>query len=105
MLSAFIPTWATRVVVYLTPINMRSSATLLRRICEDEIGISPDGSTLFIFTNKSRDSLAMYSVDHTGDQVLMKKLDKGAFLLPARPADGAKFVSMSPKMVPRLFRA
>lgn len=47
----------------------------------------------------------MYSVGDGGDQVLMKKLDRGVFLLPAPPADGRKFVTMSPKMVSRLFRS
>jgi len=40
-----------------------------------------------------------------GDETIMKKLDKGAFLLPAPDAEGAPFVTLRPSMLPRLFRS
>ena len=104
VLQALLPTHATRVVVYLNPINVRWGPTKLRELCSDTIGIEPDASTAFLFTNKARDSLLMYVVDEDGDQTLVKKLDKGAFLLPAPEQEGAEFVIMKPRMLSRLFR-
>ena len=82
---------------------MRSSLDKLRAICSDTIGIEPDRWTAFLFTNKSRDCLLVYSMDDSGDQTVMKKLDKGAFLLPA-PDSQQPFVTMKPSALSRLFR-
>lgn len=46
----------------------------------------------------------LYFIDFDGEQTLMKRLDRGAFLLPAPAADGAPFVVLRPSMLPRLFR-
>jgi hypothetical protein len=46
----------------------------------------------------------MYFEDESGDQTLTKKLEKGAFLLPAPDREGADFVIMQPSILPRLFR-
>lgn len=105
MLDAFFPPSATRIVIYLKPVSMRWGETKLRAFCRDELGLEPDPFTAFLFTNKARDCLLLYSADSTGDQVLIKKLEKGAFLLPAAPPDGAPFVTMTYKMLPRLFRS
>ncbi len=101
MLQAFLPTPATRVVVYLKPINLRWGPAKLRELCVETIGIEPDNRTAFLFTNKSRDCLLMFFADES----MLKKLDKGAFLLPAPDSDGAEFVTMKASMLPRLFRA
>jgi hypothetical protein len=47
----------------------------------------------------------MYSLDDYDGQILMKKLTKGAFLLPAASDDGAPYVIMKPKMIGKLFRS
>ena len=57
-----------------------------------------------MFTNRARDCLLMYFEDESGDQTLTKKLEKGAFLLPAPDREGADFVIMKPSILPRLFR-
>lgn len=105
MLARFLPVHVTRVIAYLRPINPRWGDVKLRAFCKETIGMAPDGSTAFLFTNKSQDCLILFSDALGGDQVLMKKLAKGAFLLPAPPAEGGEFVTMSPKMLPRLFRS
>jgi hypothetical protein len=105
MLDLFIPAYATRVVVYLHPINMRWGAPKLRAFCMDTVGIEPDYSTAFIFTNKARDCLLMYSLDDAEGQILMKKLNKGAFLLPAPSNDATPYVIMKPTMLRKLFRS
>jgi hypothetical protein len=105
MLQAFLPASATRVVVYLKPVNMRLTPKKLRALCTETIGIEPDSRTAFLFTNKSQDFLLMFFEDETGDQSLIKKLNKGAFLLPAADRDGAEYVIMKPAILPRLFRS
>ena len=105
MLEAILPQSATRVVVYLNPINIRWGAQKLRTLCREVLQIEPDAFTCFLFVNRSRDTLLLYSVGSDGDQTLLKKLDKGAFLLPAPRADGAPVAVLRPSMLPRLFRS
>jgi len=105
LLQAFLPASATRVVVYLKPVNMRLGPAKLRELCIETMGIEPDARTAFLFTSKSRDSLLMYFEDESGDQTLLKELEKGAFLLPAPKTEGAEFVIMRPKVLSRLFRS
>ncbi|MEY4582272.1 MAG: Orf2 like protein [Pseudomonadota bacterium] len=105
MLDLFIPAFATRVVVYLHPINVRWGATKLRAFCTETLGIEPDYSTAFVFANKARDCLLMYSLDHADGQIVLKKLERGAFLLPAAPNEDTPYVILGPKMISRLFRS
>ena len=104
MLEAFLPASATRVVVYLEPISMRSGPERLRKLCTESIGLEPDSFTAFVFTNKARDCLLLFSTPRSGDQVLVKKLEKGAFLLPAPEGSGTPFVIMRSSVLARLFR-
>jgi hypothetical protein len=104
MLEAFLPKSATRVVVYLEPINVRWGVEKLGAFCREVVGIEPNNATCFLFVNSRRDTLLLYFVDRTGEQTLTKKLDKGSFLLPARDEDGAPFVTLRPTMLSRLFR-
>ena len=90
--------------VYLKPINVRLGPAKLRELCVETLGVEPDTRTAFVFTNKARDCLLMYFADESGDQTLVKKLEKGAFLLPVPDREGAELVTMKPKMLSRLFR-
>ncbi len=56
----------------------------------------PDSRTCFLFVNARRDTLLLYFVDNDGDQTLLKRADKGSFLLPAPDAAGAQFVRGGP---------
>jgi hypothetical protein len=105
MLEALLPPSATRVVVYLDPINVRWGAKKLGTFCREIVRVEPDAFTCFLFVNRSRDALLMYFVGSDGEQTLLKKLDKGAFLLPAPRADGAPVAILRPSMLSRLFRS
>ncbi len=94
-----------RVVVYLQPISMRWGPTKLRALCRDEIGIEPDSATAFLFVNKGHDSLMLYSTDPSGDRTLTKKIEKGAFMMPAPGPDGESFIIMRPSILSRMFRS
>ena len=104
MLEAFVPKSATRVVVYLQPINVRWGAKKLGTFCREVVRVEPDERTCFLFVNGRRDTLLLYFVCGDGEQTLMKKLDKGSFLLPAPDTDSSGFVVLRPSMLPRLFR-
>jgi hypothetical protein len=105
MLKHLMPANLKRVVVYLQPISMRWGATKLRSLCRDELAIEPDSSTAFLFVNKNHDCLLLYSTDSDGDRTLTKKIEKGAFLVPAPGPDGSPFVVMRPSVLSRMFRS
>jgi IS66 Orf2 like protein len=105
MIKQLMPANLKRVVVYLQPISMRWGTTKLRALCEEELGIEPDSTTAFLFVNKSHDSLLLYSMDPDGDRTLMKKIEKGAFMMPAPGPDGASFIIMRPAILSRMFRS
>lgn len=84
---------------------MRLGPDRLRNLCTESNGIEPDPLTAFLFTNRARDCLLLYSVSGTGDQTLMKKLDKGTFPLPTPDKSGRPFVTMRANMLARLFRS
>ena len=50
VLQGLIPARATRVVVYLKPINMRLGCPKLHELCCETLGVEPDASTMFLFT-------------------------------------------------------
>ncbi len=104
MLEPFLPKTATRVVVYLEPINVRWGVQKLGAFCRGVVGVEPDAATCFLFVNSRRDTLLLYFEDPSGEQTVKKKLDKGAFLLPVRAEDGAPFAILHPRMLSRLFR-
>ena len=84
---------------------MRWGTTKLRALCQGELGIEPDYATGFLFVNKSHDSLLLYSTDRNGDRTLVKKIEKGAFMMPAPRPDGAPFIIMRPSILSRMFRS
>lgn len=55
--------------------------------------------------NSRRDTMVLYSVDWDGEQSIVKKLEKGSFLLPAPETGGKPYVILRPAMLARLFRA
>jgi transposase len=99
------PPSVSQLVVYLDPVDTRWGPDRLRALCQEEIGMKPDAATGFIFTNRKKDRLLMYYVTENGDGVTLKKLERGAFLLPAPTPDGKRWVVMKAAMAARLFRA
>lgn len=103
MLDLFIPPSTRRLVLYPVPINVRSTPDRLRIVCERELGLRLDPATAVIFHNQKKDTLVLYTLDHTGDRCITKKLERGAFLLPV-PAEGQKYVVLDASKVMSLFR-
>ena len=103
MLDRFIPPSTRRLVLYPVPINVRSTPDRLRSVCERELGLKLDLATAVIFHNQKKDTLVLYTLDHTGDRCITKKLKRGAFLLPV-PAEGERYVVLDASKVMSLFR-
>ena len=105
MLEAFLPKSATRVVVYLQPINVRWGMKKLSAFCREVLRLEVDATTCFLFVNARRDTLLLYFADDGGEQTILRRLDKGSFLLPAPDATGAQFVILRRSILPRLLRS
>jgi hypothetical protein len=104
MPQAFLPQSATRVVVYLEPINVRWGARKLGVFCREVVGVEPDRRTCFLFVNAKRDTLLVYFIDADGEQTSLKKLDKGPFPLPAPEPGSEPFVIFRRSELSSLFR-
>jgi len=104
MLDHFVPSFVRRLIIYPTPINTRWGPDRLRAACECDLGVKLDRKTAVIFHNRRQDTLVLYAVDRSGDQTITKKLERGAFLLPACP-EGRPYVVMKASSVASLFRS
>jgi len=78
----FLPQHAKRVLICRQPISMRLGHDRLAELC-GKMGRDPKKGDVFLFFNRSKDSIKLYFQDARGDQSLTKKLDRGGFLLPA----------------------
>ena len=105
MIELFLPRSATRVVVYLEPIDVRWGEAKLAALCRNVLEIEPDPFTCFLFVNRQHDTMVMYCACSDGAEVLLRKLTKGSFLVPAPEEQGRPYVILRPSMLPRLFRA
>ena len=105
MIKYLLPANLKRIVVHHQPISMRWGTTKLRSLCRDELGFEPDPSTAFLFVNKGHDCLLLYSTDPNGDRTLTKRIEKGAFIMPAPAPDGAPFTIVRPSILSRMFRS
>jgi len=102
MIELFVPASIQRLIVYPKPIDTRWGLQRLRDACE--LGVAIDRATAVLFHNRSQDTLVLYCLDADGDRSTSKKLDRGAFLLPA-PAAGQKYAVVDASKVGTLFRS
>lgn len=103
MLQHLIPPSIRRLVLFPVPINVRWGPDRLRVACERDLGLTLDRKTAVIFHNRKQDTLVLYTLDEDGDCCIMKKLERGAFLLPVVPA-GERYVVIEASKVGSLFR-
>lgn len=103
MLEMLLPAHVTTIVVYPSPIAMNRGPDALRKLCADELGVEAKNGTVVLFHNRAKDTLKLYWEDPSGDQVVTKKLDRGAFLVPVVPPD-AKYATVAPGALRRMFR-
>ena len=76
---------ATRVLVCREAIDMRRSFDGLEAAVRERLREDPLSGALFVFWNRRRDRLKIFSFDGTGFWIWYKRLEGGRFELPGRP--------------------
>ncbi len=103
MFDLLFPPAVRRLVLYPEPINTRVGLDALRKLSEQGLGLTLDPQTAVVFHSRSQDTLVVYCVAPSGDQSIVKKLDRGVFLLPI-PPPGERYAVVDAAKVKTLFR-
>lgn len=74
---------ATTVYVYSDAVHMGASFRKLSALVKDQLGDDPSTGALYVFLNKRSTYVKVLFWQHGGFCILAKKLDAGAFELPA----------------------
>src|SRR6185312_16878981 len=90
--------------LYQKPISMRFGERKLIEICHSALNREPRVNELFLFYNRTRDTLKLFWLDGTGSQEVSKSVPRGGFLLPA-PKLGEKFVTLERAKLNNLVRS
>ena len=75
-----------QVFVALEPVDMRFGFDRLSGMVRERMGYEPRCGALFVFVGRRRQMVKVLFADATGICVLSKRLDQGAFSLPASPS-------------------
>jgi transposase len=76
-------TAATRVFVALDPVDLRKSFSGLQGWVQDQLGEDPLSGHVFLFVNRSRTRIKLWTWDGSGAWVAAKRLERGKFSWPA----------------------
>lgn len=76
------PGAATRVLVAITPVDLRGSFNRLYGLVSEQLKGDPLSGHLFVFTNRQRNRLKVLYWDGSGLWVCAKRLEKGRFTWP-----------------------
>ncbi|HEV2210263.1 MAG TPA: IS66 family insertion sequence element accessory protein TnpB [Verrucomicrobiae bacterium] len=76
------PGAATRVLVAITPVDLRGSFNRLYGLVSEQLKADPLSGHLFVFTNRQRNRLKVLYWDGSGLWVCAKRLEKGRFTWP-----------------------
>jgi transposase len=76
-----------RILVARDPIDFRKSIDGIAAICEVHLGEQPLDGTLYVFTNRRKNSLKMLVWTYGGFLLLYKKLERGRFRWPPLDTD------------------
>ena len=83
-----------QVFVALEPVDMRYGFERLAGRVREHIGYDARGGALFVFVGKRGASIKILFFDGTGTCIFHKRLDRGTFVLPTPPTDGATHVEV-----------
>lgn len=83
-----------QVFVALEPVDMRYGFERLAGLVRERIGYEPRSGALFFFVGKRRDAAKVLFCDGSGMCLFYKRLDRGTFVLPDAPAEGASHVEV-----------
>jgi len=76
------------VYLYRGVVDMRKSIDGLSAIVEQELGLSPFSSHLYVFCNRQRDKIKALYWERSGFVLWYKRLEKQKFPWPGRDEDG-----------------
>ena len=82
------------IYVALEPVDMRLSFDRLSGLAKEQTGYEARSGALFIFFGRRRDALKVLFFDGSGMAIFYKRLDRGTFLIPEAPSDGARHVEI-----------
>lgn len=83
-----------QVFVALEPVDMRFGFERLSGMVRERMGYEPRGGALFVFVGRRRHIVKVLFADATGICLFSKRLDEGAFSLPASPSADATHVEI-----------
>ena len=72
------------VCLYRDAVDFRKSINGLALIVEQELGLDPFNTGLYLFTNRARDKIKILYWDKTGFALWYKRLEKARFKWPTR---------------------
>lgn len=79
---------STRILVCVSPVDMRKSFDSLAEIVRTQLGEDPLSGHLFVFRNRNEDTLKLLYWDRDGYAIWYKRLQKGTFALPSGTTAG-----------------
>lgn len=86
-----------KVLVSLSPTDMRKGIESLARVVECEFGLDPFASATYVFISRSADKLKMLRWDVNGFWLYYKKLARGTFRWTFR--DGELYLEVDPRQL------
>lgn len=83
-----------RIYVAAEAVDLRRGFDGLAAATRSLIGESPLSGHLFVFLNRRKNRIKLLVWDRTGYLLLYKRLERGTFELPTRPAPGRRHVEL-----------
>jgi transposase len=83
-----------QVFVALEPVDLRYGFERLAGLIRERIGYEARSGALFVFVGRRRTATKILFFDGTGMCLLSKKLDRGTFVWPEPPGEGATHVEI-----------
>ena len=83
-----------QVFVSLSPVDMRYGFERLSGLIRERVGYEARCGALFAFVGKRKTTIKILFFDGSGMCLFSKKLDRGTFVLPDPPTDGATHVEV-----------
>lgn len=76
---------AQRVYLAAGATDLRKSIDGLAAMVQEQFGLSPFSSSLFVFCNRERNKLKLLYWDHNGFWLFYRRLERGTFQWPTHP--------------------
>jgi transposase len=85
-----------RIYVAASAVDLRRGIDGLSALTRSIIGEEPLSGHVFVFLNRRGNSVKLLVWDRSGYLLLYKRLERGSFKIPTKPAAGKKCVELDP---------